>query len=116
MCIHAAAYYFCIVWFEIRFQIDLNLHSKVVWKFVWKIERNFLLPPLLLACWSAPPHRPSSGCAARLSFVRPVFPTPWPVFFAKPSWQPSTSSSFPSPAWACSAAVQANRAEARVPR
>ena len=53
MCIHGAAYYLCIVWFEIRFQIDLNLHSKDVWKLVWKIEKNFLLPPMLLAYWPA---------------------------------------------------------------
>ena len=32
MCIHAAAYCFCIMWFEIEFQINLNLHSKLGWK------------------------------------------------------------------------------------
>jgi len=85
------------MWFEIRFQIDLNLHSKVVWKFVWKIERNFLLPPLLLACWSAPPHRPSSDCVARLSFVRPVFPTPWPIFSRSPAGSPAPHRRFPLP-------------------
>ena len=62
LCIHAAAYYFCMVWFEIRFQIDLNLHSKFVWKLVSKIETDFSFPPLHLAHW--PRCWPSSIASA----------------------------------------------------
>ena len=70
LCIHGAVYYFCIVWFEIRFQIDLKLHSKVV----WKIEKAFISPPLLLACWpsSAGPVPPAQLCSRSASPARPA--------------------------------------------
>ena len=89
MCIHAAAYYFCIVWFEIRFQIDLNLHSKVVRKLVWKIGKDFIFPPLTsgrhsqLGLLPRPrpvpaPRRPSRSCSWAASFLHSRSALTWP--------------------------------------
>ena len=44
VCIHAAAYLFYIAWFEIRFQVELNLHSKLILKLFcknWKTNSPF---------------------------------------------------------------------------
>ena len=57
MCIHATAYYFCIVWFEIKFQIDLNLYSKFVWKISLENRKKFILPFSDFG-----PPQPSSAC------------------------------------------------------
>ena len=34
---------FCIVWFKIKFHIDLNLYSKLVWKTSLEKEKGFFL-------------------------------------------------------------------------
>ena len=95
-------------WFEFAFKSCLEI--------CLENRKEFPSPSFafgLLVCSSAPAQLRLRGP----SFLRATcFSHPVAYFFAKPSWQPSTSSSFPSPAWACSAAVQANRAEARVPR
>ena len=57
----------CIVWFEITFQNELNLHSKFGWKLEKEKEKDFSSLPSIPACW----------------------PSPWPVFqhgLASPRW------------------------------
>ena len=69
MCVHAAAYYFSIVWFEIKLQIDLNLHFKIGLKI-----RKEKKETLTLA------HSRPVGPVGRL-LSRSAFPSPGPVHF-----------------------------------
>ena len=62
------------MWFEIKLQVDLNLHSKVVWKLVWKTEKRFHFPFL------------ASGPLTQFhaNYFSPTsLPCPWP---SKPPW------------------------------
>ena len=68
----------CIVWFEIIFQNDLNLHSKFGWKLEKEKEKDFSSLPSIPACW----------------------PSRWPVFLrglASLHW-PISLGLFPAPA------------------
>ena len=72
MCIHVAAYYFfCIVWFEIKFQIDLNLYSKLVWKISLEKEKENSLPS----------HSQPAGLVSPFSSLQALGP-PAPLFFS----------------------------------
>ena len=71
----------CIVWFEITFQKDLNLHSKFGWKLEKEKEKDFSSLPSIPACW--PSRWPSPP--AWLIPAWPALPTPrsahvlWPA-------------------------------------
>ena len=70
----------CIVWFEITFQNDLNLHSKI-WVEIRKRKRKgILLLSFYLACWSVSSCRPTQPCL----FCRPSWP--WPSSPVLPAW------------------------------
>ena len=69
----------CIVWFEITFQNDLNLHSKI-WVEIRKRKRKGSLLSFYLACWPFPPASPARPLSRarsalahlpRRSFARP---------------------------------------------
>ena len=49
----------CIVWFEITFQNDLNLHSKFGWKLGKEKEKDFSFLLSILAYW------PNTGQSSR---------------------------------------------------
>ena len=88
LCIHAVAYCFCIVWFEIKFQIILICIQNWVGKLEKEIENGFLFslldigPDDLLSPPAQLPARPSPLFPARVeaqqdgpvSSARPAFP------------------------------------------
>ena len=59
---------FCIVWFEVGFQIELKFHFEIALERLEKEKMNFFPPFPLLACWPSPPARPASARAC-LSFL-----------------------------------------------
>ena len=88
--------FFCIMWFEIRFRIEVNLHSKLVWKLIWKNGKEFSSPSCafgLLTCFSVPAQPPRSFASpawpAHLQRPRPVLVPPLHPAQQRAPW-PST--------------------------
>ena len=110
MCIHAATYCFLVlcVWFEIKFQNDLNLHSKFGWKLEKKKKRLFF--PLSLFGLLAQFQRrlPHSLRVARIQLgLPPAGPSP-------SACTPAGRSA--PPAWACAPRLPSRSGPATQPR
>ena len=115
----------CIVWFEITFQNDLNLHSKFGWKLEKKKKRRFFplflfgllaqfqrrpapFPPcglLTLSAWPAPSYGPAGHPRSCLSFppCRPTRARASLLSLHIPAFPP-----FPRPAAVGPASLKAN--------
>jgi len=69
---------FCVAWFEVRFQIDLNLHFEIALE---KLEKENEFPFLPFPAFS--PGRPASTWPASPFLHADPFPSAYP---ASPAW------------------------------
>ena len=66
---------FCIVWFEITFQNDLNLHSKIWVEISKRKRKGILLLSLYLPHWPVSSRWPTCAHSFCVAYLLP----PWPI-------------------------------------